>query len=172
MTLPPPLIPLSNYAGWQAYEDAIYAIYLETVAHAGLTFCGNQVKVRFRPETKHKGYGFWHLISEAPDQRNRNEDDRIPDLRRCERVRWVAWCIQNADAGEAGFSWWENERGRETHIVVWAEQQDFAVVLAKRQTQEGPRFYLLKTAYCLRGRTIEKFRKERDAWLTTRAQKD
>lgn len=172
MTLPPPLIPLSNYAGWQAYEDAIYAIYLETVAHAGLTFCGSQVKVRFRPETKHKGYGFWHLISEAPDQRNRNEDDRIPDLRRCERVRWVAWCIQNADAGEAGFSWWENERGRETHIVVWAEQQDFAVVLAKRQTQEGPRFYLLKTAYCLRGRTIEKFRKERDAWLTTRAQKD
>jgi len=163
---------LSDFAGWQVYEDAIYAIYLETVAHAGLTFCGSQVKVRFRPETKHKGYGFWHLISEAPDQRNRNEDDRIPDLRRCERVRWVAWCIQHADAGEAGFSWWENQRGRETHIVVWAELQDFAVVLAKRQTQEGPRFYLLKTAYCLRGRTIEKFRKERDAWLATRVQKD
>jgi hypothetical protein len=167
------LIPLSDFAGWQVYEDAIYAIYLETVAHAGLTFCGSQVKVRFRPETKHKGYGFWHLISEAPDQRNRNEDDRIPDLRRCERVRWVAWCIQNADAGDAGasgFSWWENERGPETHVVLWAEQHDFAVVLAKRQTEHGSLFYLLKTAYCLRDHTMRKFRKERDAWRA--AQKD
>lgn len=170
MTLPPPLIPLSDFAGWQAYEDAIYAIYLETVAHAGLTFCGNPVKVRYMPKTKRKGYGFWHLISEAPDQRNRNEDDRIPDLRRCERVRWVAWCIQNADAGTPGFSWWENERWGETHVVIWAEQHDFAVVLAKRQTAQGPRFYLLKTAYCLRAHTIRKFRKERDAWLA--AQKD
>lgn len=170
MTLPPPLIPLSDFSGWQAYEDAIYAIYLETVANAGLTFCGSPVKVRYMPQTKHKGYGFWHLISEAPDQRNRNEDDRIPDLRRCERVRWVAWCIRQADAGASGFSWWENERGRETHVVIWAEQHDFAVVLAKRQTAQGPRFYLLKTAYCLRRHTIRKFRKERDAWLA--AQKD
>lgn len=170
MTLPPPLIPSSDFADWQAYVDAIYDIYLETVAHAGLTFCGRPVKVRFRPKTKHKGYGFWHLISEAPDPRNRNEDDRIPDLRRCERVRWVAWCIQNADAGAPGFSWWENERGRETHVVIWAEQHDFAVVLAKRQTAQGPRFYLLKTAYCLRAHTIRKFIKERDAWRA--AQKD
>lgn len=170
MTQPPDLIFLNDFPGWEAYEDAIYDIYLETVAHARLTFCGSPIKVRFNPESKRKGYGFWHLISEAPDQRNRNEEERIPDLRRCERVRWVAWCIQHADAGSPGFSWWENERGRETHIVIWAEQHDFAVVLAKRQTRQGPRFYLLKTAYCLRSHTIRKFTKERDAWQA--AQKD
>jgi hypothetical protein len=164
------LIILNDFSGWEAYEDAIYAIYLDTVAHAQLTFLGRPLKVRFNPETKSKGYGFWHLISEAPEQHNRNEDERIPDLRRCERVRWVAWCIANADAGTPGFSWWENERGRETHVVLWAEQHDFAVVLAKRHPVQGPRFYLLKTAYCLRNRRIEKFRKERDAWLA--AQKD
>ena len=170
MTAPPELIVLNGFSGWEAYEDAIYAVYLDTVAHARLTFRGSPLKVRFRPETKHKGYGFWHLISEAPDQRNRNEDDRIPDPRRCERVRWVAWCIQNADAGASGCSWWENERGRETHVVLWAEQHDFAVVLAKRQTEHGSLFYLLKTAYCLRDHTMRKFRKERDAWRA--AQKD
>lgn len=120
------------------------------------------MKVRFRPESKHKGYGFWHLISEAPDQANRNEDDRVPDLRRCERVRWVAWCIENA--GKPGFSWWENQRWNETHVVIWAEAHDYAVFLAKRGTQEGIGFYLLKTAYCLRERNIRKFTKERDAW--------
>ncbi|MBV6390629.1 MAG: hypothetical protein JNIBNLAF_02361 [Nitrosomonas europaea] len=54
--------------------------------------------------------------------------------------------------------------------MLWAEQHDFAVVLAKRQTQQEPRFYLLKTAYCLQDHTIRKFTKERDAWLA--AQKD
>ena len=120
----------------------------------------------FRPETKHKGYGFWHLISEAPDQRNRNEDDRIPDLRRCERVRWVAWCIQNA--GTPGFSWWENERKGQTHVVIWAEEHDYAVMLGKRNTAEGVRFYLLKTAYCLRSHNVRRFAKERDVYWASK----
>ena len=98
---PPELMLLASYPDWAAYEDAIYAAYLQTVARAGLVFRGDPVKVRYMPESKRKGYGFWHLISEAPDQGNRDEDERIPDLRRCERVRWVAWCIQNAH--EAGF---------------------------------------------------------------------
>jgi hypothetical protein len=108
-------------------------------------FRGDPVKVRYMPESKRKGYGFWHLISEAPDQGNRDEDERIPDLRRCERVRWVAWCIQNAH--EAGFSWWENERGRETHVVIWAEEHDFAVVLAKRRRNRA------RVSICSRPRT-------------------
>ncbi|WP_291470443.1 hypothetical protein [Acidovorax sp.] len=107
--MPPDLMLLASYSDWATYEDALYAAYLETVAHAGLVFRGDPVKVRYMPESKCKGYGFWHLISEAPDQGNRDEDERIPDPRRCERVRWVAWCIQNAH--ETGFSWWENERG-------------------------------------------------------------
>jgi hypothetical protein len=166
---PPELILFASHPDWNSYEDAIYAVYLETVAHAQLTFQGSPLKVRFKPESKKKGYGFWHLISEAPEQSNRNEEERIPDLRRCERVRWVAWCIHHADSQMPGFSWWENQRGRETHVVIWAELHDFAVVMAKRNTEHGPKYYLLKTAYCLNARTIRKFQKERDEWL---AQKD
>jgi hypothetical protein len=164
----PDLILKKDYPGWEAYEDVLYAVYLETVVRAKLTFCGAQLKARFLPETRNKGYGFWHLISEAPSQDNRNEEERILDFRRCERIRWVAWCIRNADAGSPGFSWWENRRGRETHVVLWAEKHDFAVVLAKRDTQEGVRFYLLKTAYSLRDHNIRKFVKERDAWLAAK----
>ncbi len=166
MTMPPPLMLFSGYSDWADYEDAIYAVYLQTVAHAGLTLLGSSVKVRFIPTTKHKGYGFWHLISEAPEQDNRNEDDRIPDLRRCERVRWVAWCIQNA--GTPGFSWWENDRKGQTHVVIWAEEHDYAVMLGKRNTAEGVRFYLLKTAYCLRSHNVRRFAKERDAYWASK----
>ena len=168
MTQPPALMLFGDYTDWSAYEDAIYDAYLETVVDARLVFCGHPVKVRFFPETKHKGYGFWHLISEAPDQKNRNEDDRVPDFRRCERIRWVAWCIQNANS--AGFSCWENQRGSETNVVIWAEAYDFAVILTKRVPSGRPCFYLLKTAYCLRSHTIRKFMKKRDAWRA--AQKD
>lgn len=167
MSAPPPLIPFNAFGDWSAYEDAIYAEYLTTVVNAGLRFRGGPIKVRFIPTTKHKGYGFWHLISEAPTQSNRNEDDRIPDLNRCARIKWVAWCILNA--GTAGFSWWENQRGPETHVVIWAEQHDFALVLAKREPANQPMFYLLKTAYCqLRGHTVQKFIKERDAFIKTK----
>lgn len=167
MSQPPDLMEFSNYGGdWAAYEDAIYAEYLSTVAHAGLLLWGVQVNVRYIPATKHKGYGFWHLISEAPSKNNRNEDDRIPDLKRCERIRWVAWCIQNVD--NHGFSYWANQRGGETHIVIWAEQDDFAVVLAKRQNKEGIRYYLLKTAYCLKPHRRKSFIADRDAYWAAR----
>lgn len=88
-------------------------------------------------------------------------------------------CINSEDAlqgrprqtaGKPGFSWWENQRWNETHVVIWAEAHHYAVFLAKRSTQEGTGFYLLKTAYCLRERNIRKFTRERDAWRE--AQKD
>ncbi len=167
MSQPPDLMTLNEYGDWALYEDAIYAEYLATVAHANLRFRDAPVRVRFNPTSKRKGYGFWHLISEAPSQSNRNEEDRIPNLDRCARVRWVAWCVQNS--GNEGFSWWENQRRGETHVVIWAEEHDFAVMLAKRSAQDGPRYYLLKTAYCLRPHNVTKFAKERDAFL---AQKD
>lgn len=167
MSLPPALLPFNDYGGnWARYEDDLYAIYLETVVRAGLRFRGADIKAQFRPETRGKGFSFWHLISEAPDQHNRNEEDRIPDLERCARIRWVAWSIRNAE--QDGFSWWENQRKRETHVVIWAEAHDFAVVLAKRETRDGPRYYLLKTAYCLKSHRRQTFAKERDAFWAAR----
>lgn len=157
---PPELVQFSG--NWAAYEDEIYEIYLQTVVRAGLLFDNSPVKAQFRPETRGKGFSFWHLISEAPDQHNRNEDDRIPDLARCAHIRWVAWCVANV--GSPGFSWWENQRKRETHVVIWAEAYDFAVILAKRVTKEGPRYYLLKTAYCLKPHRRAAFARERDAY--------
>lgn len=164
MIQPPELIPFLG--DWASYENEIYAAYLDTVVHGKLSFLNAPIRAQFRPETRGKGFSFWHLISEAPERDNRNEDDRIPDLERCARIHWVSWCIKNV--GQPGFSWWENQRKRETHVVIWAEAHDFAVVLAKRDTRDGPRFYLLKTAYCLKAHRRASFAKERDAFLASK----
>jgi len=138
MSHPPEILPF--HGDWPTYEDRIYEAFLDSFVRADVWFRGWRVRAQYRPETRGKGFSFWHTISEAPDRNNRNEEDRIPDLRRCERIRWIRWVIENAGSEE--FPWWENRRGRDTHIVIWARKHDFAVVLAKRHD-----YYVLKTAY-------------------------
>lgn len=160
MSQPPELIVFEG--DWPPYEDRIYEAFMDSFVRAGIRFQGWPVRAQFRPETRGKGFSFWHVISQAPDSNNRDEDDRIPDPRRCERIRWISWSIEQTDAGVEGFSWWENQRKGETRVVIWVETFDFAVVLAKRRD-----FYVLKTAYAgLRSHRIETFKKERERfWL-------
>lgn len=140
MSAPPEL--LRFLGDWPAYEDAVYATFMETFVNARIRFRGQPVKAQFRPDSHGKGFSFWHVISEAPNRGNRNEVDRIPDIHRCERIRWIAWSIHQAAVGDAEVSWWENNRGCDTRVVIWAERDDYVVVLAKRRG-----YWLLKTAY-------------------------
>jgi hypothetical protein len=138
MTEPPELLPFNG--DWSSYEDRLYEAFLDSFVRRTVQFRGWRVTAKYRPATRGKGYSFWHTISEAPDRDNRNENDRIPDIRRCERVCWIAWVIKNA--GSEGFPWWETRRQNEIHVVIWARERDFAVVLVKRRD-----YYMLRTAY-------------------------
>jgi len=82
----PPLIKLADYGNdWETYLEVLYRAYLDEVVNAGIVFRGLPLRVQFRTMAHGKGFGFWHLISEG-----NVEEDRTPDLRRCERIRWVA----------------------------------------------------------------------------------
>lgn len=97
----PPLIPLDDFHGnWEQYVDKLYQIFLKEVVNAQLTFQGLPVHVRFQPMVDGKGFGFWHIISEGP-----KENKRTPDLRRCERLRWIPWMIKNVEHAEL-IRWW------------------------------------------------------------------
>jgi len=155
MSEPPELLEFEG--GWPTYEEKLYTVFLETFVNAGLSFRGWPVRAQYRRATHGKHFSFWHVISEAPDPRNRNEEDRIPDLDRCRRLRWIGWVI--GLAGHPGVSWWENQRGRDTHVVIWAVANEFAVVLAKRKG-----YYTLKTAYCVSPRRRDVFQRECTAY--------
>jgi len=158
MSEPPALLRFDG--DWPSYEDAVYEAFLESFVRPSIEFQGCPVSAPYRPESRGKHFSFWHVISEAPHPSNRNEDDRIPNIKRCERIRWIAWAIEQANTGQNNVSWWENQRGRDTHIVIWVERWDFAVILGKRQN-----YYVLKTAYCdLRPSRRQAFEKERAAF--------
>ena len=155
MTEPPEL--LSFDGDWPSYVEAVYEAFVETFVRPDVRFQGYRVTAPYRPESQGKHFSFWHVISEAPHPGNRNEEDRIPDIARCERIRWIAWAVRQADVGAEGVSWWENARGRDTHVVIWAEEHDFAVILGKRGG-----YYVLKTAYSnLKSGRRRTFAKER-----------
>ena len=145
----PELFPF--HGDWDRYEGELYEIYLETIVRSGLTFGGLPVKAKFTPLTKKKGFTFWHLISEGE-----REEERTPDFKRCERIRWVAWLVENATS-YPHVSWWKNNRWGNTHIVIWHEKENFAVILAKRTG-----YVLLKTAYWVKQHRRKDFERERE----------
>jgi hypothetical protein len=153
--MPPDLITLAAFNGdWSAYEDALYEIFMNEIAHGDLTFNGARISCRRIPESENRWASFWHLIQEG-----KLEDDRTPDLRRCERLRWVTWVIQNAGA-DASIDVWRNIRKTDANVLLWY-QEEYLVVLSERQG-----YHLLKTAYCTeQRRRIEQLRRERDAYL-------
>ena len=139
---------------WEAYVKDVYQIFLDEIAHANLKFRGLKISCQFRPPSQGKHFGFWHVISEG-----KKEDERMPDLRRCERIRWIAFLIENAEESDV-IAWWENKRRGNTHVVIWHEEENFVVILAKHKN-----YYLLKTAYCAEPHRRKRFIKERDEFL-------
>ena len=121
---------------WNSYVEWLYKIYMQEVVHGRLSFSNLPIKTRYHPPSRGKGSGFWHVIQEGP-----SEDERTPDLRRCERISWISWMIRNATKDDR-ISWWEEVRGSYRDVLLWLEQEDYLVVLSKRKG-----YYLLKTAY-------------------------
>jgi hypothetical protein len=151
---PPDLVSLGAFGGdWTAYESELNRIFINEIARGGIEFRGVRVNCHRMPETAGRWASFWHLVQEG-----RVENDRTPDLRRCERIRWVRWVIENA-ASHAEIDEWQNTRGAEINTLLWY-REEYLVVLAQRNG-----YWLLRTAYCTdkTGR-IAQLRRERDAF--------
>jgi len=152
---PPDLLPFSAYGGdWNAYEKELYRIFMEEIA-SGLHFRDQRVGCLRNPETAGRWNSFWHLVQEG------GSTERQPDMRRCERIRWVRWVIKNGIT-HPEIEEWQNSRGTTVNTLLWY-REEYLVVLAARRN-----YRLLKTAYCThRCGRIRKLRKERDVFLST-----
>ena len=155
----PPLVPLSDYDGdWNRFVEAIYRIYKHDFVEDPPSFARLSVRRQVLPVDQGKEATFWHLISEGP-----NEENRTPDLRRCERIRWPRPII--AHSGEPPLKVWQNVRDRGPRVCIWLEDIDYLVILARRE-----RYVVLLTAYPVtRAHHKEKLRREYEAYTKTKA---
>jgi hypothetical protein len=146
---PPDLLLFGDYDSWDDYCEVLYQVFCDEIRPPNLSYNDTRITCRRTPETYGKWNAFWHLVQEG-----KIEDDRTPDLRRCERLKWVAFVISNFNLNP-DIQVWENPR-RKT-VLFWY-REEYLVVLSKRSD-----YYLLKTAYCTeKPHRKEALRQERD----------
>ncbi len=147
----PPLVTLDAFDGdWKRYVNAVFAIFHRDFIASKPQFQGKWVGCRQDPIYDGKEAGFWHCVSEGSD-----EDERLPDLRRCERIGWIRPVIENV--GHSTIDVWVSRKGREPRPHLWLGET-YLVVLGDR----GRYFQLITAHHTDRPHTIRRLRRERD----------
>jgi hypothetical protein len=160
----PPLLELAAHGGdWPRYEAAIYEVFRCDFVVRQPVYRGLRVGIQKDPKTNGKEFTFWHVITEnwKPDGA---EDDRIPDMRRCERIAWPKALIDLAVAGDSRVRCWSQQRASadkrtQTRYVIAPEDFSFVVILADRT-----RYLHLVTAFPAEPHRQKKFEAEFEAW--------
>lgn len=155
----PALIRLEDFRGdWNKYIEYVFSVFYQDFIVSQPKFRGCWVRCRRDPMYDGKEAGFWHCTSEGT-----SEQDRIPDLRRCERIAWVRAVLEHA--GEPGVDCW-SRRQMQPNEVRWLSwfREEFIVVVAERvRTKDNFRYFQLITAYTTEeDHRKRKLRKERE----------
>lgn len=125
----PDLLPFDG--DWHAYVEALYETYRrDFIQSVPAVEPSRRWAVKRHPEYEGKHATFWHLVSEGDV-----EQDRLPDLRRCERLPWARYLVDAALGGHIGTSMycWEQIRGKERRVLLAPNAFDYVVVLADRK---------------------------------------
>lgn len=152
----PPLVLLQDFGGdWNRYVEAIYACFRADFVEDRPLFRGAPVWVRREPSHRGKESGFWHVTSSGPV-----EEEREPDLRRCECIRWPRPVIEH-ETDRRVKVWSERHQGRE-RLHLWLDDRDYLVVVEVR-----PGHAMLVTAFT----TLEEHQRKKHARRFARAHK-
>jgi hypothetical protein len=122
----PPLVLFSDHGGdWNRYLDTLYAWFKQDFIDSTPVFQGRRLGLKRRPIAQGKEATFWHMIQEGE-----GEEERTPDFRRCERIRWPKPIIERDT--DPAIRVWRNLRGREERVCLWLVQENYLVILADR----------------------------------------
>ena len=142
MSDPPEWLPeplgYNDFGGdWNKFLAAVYSIFERDFKQSKLNYGGLPVSYDSEIENG-KEAAFWHVTTST----DASTQERVPDLRRCERISWLRPIIEHSD--DKALKVWREERRRGIRIHLWLEEFDHVVVL-----KEGPRAIALVTAFCV-----------------------
>lgn len=130
---------LGQYAD---YENQLYQLYLDLYINGGLSYNGNRIKMKYYPPEYNERTGFYHLICENYDHTG-DENDRTPNLRRCEKIAWADEIIRKCAPALCGeIKIWENNRKGKKSLLLYCDDIRYLVVLGVRNG-----YYMLVSAY-------------------------
>jgi len=122
----PDLVLLGDCGGdWNKYLDTLYEYFKADFIDSKPVYEGRRLGLKRHPMSHGKEATFWHMIQEGPE-----EEERVPDFRRCERIRWPRPIIEHS--ADTVIKVWKNERKGEDRICLWLEEEEYLVILADR----------------------------------------
>ena len=150
----PELMLYEDYESWDEYQDAIYGVFCDDFKKSYPIYDGKRVKIRYQPIEYNREEGFYHVTC----QDYQKDGERVPDLRRCERIKWVRKFIEHYDCNLdectecEGMKVWEQDYHNNKRVHILLEEEKYMVVIEKRKT-----YCLLITAFYIeREHTLQK----------------
>ena len=128
----PPLVLFQDSGGdWDCYVELLYKWFSEDFLQSKPAWPGKRVQLKRYPLSQGKEATFWHMVSTGD-----NEDSRLPDLRRCERIRWPQPVMEAFSGGHSHptspIVWWKSERRGESRFLIAPPDFSYLVVVADR----------------------------------------
>jgi hypothetical protein len=135
--LPPLVLLEDSHGNWDAYEEILYGWFTQDFVTSRPTWPGKRVGLKRHPLSKGKEATFWHFISDG-----RTEEDRVIDIRRCERICWPrpvmeAFTNRRPTAADP-VVWWKNTRKGETSYLIGLPDFSYLIVVRDRGTYVLP----------------------------------
>lgn len=140
----PPLVPCLDWNRFADYEDEIYELFCQDFIDSQPSFEGRPVHIRKEPRVDGWVQAFFHVTSSEYTQGK----PRDPDIRRCERIRWIRAFIENYNCDPSlcphcdGVKVWEEPYKTYKRVHLLLEEENYMVIIERRET-----YALLITAY-------------------------
>ena len=123
----PNLIFLEDYKGnFALYNEVVYAVFKNDFVKSRPVFQNKRLALKAHPLIDGKEYTYYHFTHSG-----NIETERIPNLRRMERIRFPKPMIDFSD--DKSLKVWRNKRGTSERIFILHEIERYLVVLEDRK---------------------------------------
>ena len=140
------------------YLEEVYRIFKHDLVDNPPHYRGKGIRLKRYPEVEGKEYTFYHMTHSGDI-----ETERIPDLRRMERIRWPRPIILDSRDDDLKV-WGQIRRGKggtKKRICILHETERYIVILDDRD-----QYILFWTAFNVRKHNIERYLKEYKEYIS------
>jgi hypothetical protein len=116
---------ISMEGDWADSLEQVYQCFKDTLVTQIVRFENKPVSCPFQPSDEGKHHSFWHCVTGEVNGK------RVLDFRRCERVSWISWMIENAGTHQDVLVRKVSSKGRVRSLLMHPAER-YLVVLEER----------------------------------------